>query len=698
MAPATPTGLHVDETTETSIEWQWNAVEGALAYAVQVSMDEMFDDMDMIDHTTENHYTVSELEPDTSVYLRVAAAAGSLEAPLLSAWSTHVTGMSNQPPPMVVPPPDPVSAMFMIPDDAKKMYPMIPDESDDKEEAMASVNSEMMVTSNTTAVVVPMNFMEDAMPSPVKLHEGDNMPFQYVNWEAMQSQVVDTGVTFKIMRVTLGASQEMEPTGDVAYVTCGPFACVEGMDAPDIGIADSAACEGWDPSLELMPGVIDPLGTDDADADGTADDAIAGGFDLGWVYTANTTFSVKHDFGAFDSSGGDVGKGTDSALPAGRSPSAGTTARRDILDGGRTVIDVDGCTSENAGFDLYGDSVGDMDQPGNCFRLSADSRFLSQYSVVLSPKDAGVSWGEIAWDAFKDLKCEAKTFVADEQIDVCELLTAEVDEISGRMSVVPVVGGVTGDGANGVVAGRLAGFDLVLPISQTRWTALNYYDTTTSSRTDTDDLYDRTDIGTTGENAAGRADDINRAGRVNGYTDPATGEDSHRVWIEIHDEDGDPMYGDLGKVDASATTELANRGNAADRTAAPGPDTRTADTPTGYGGDDRAENYFDQGNDAIGCSDEDGGEKSGTTNQGTGTAARALSNGNGTLCDAEDVEIPTSVTFTDGMGFNCAVPRSYTLTCQWDSSGGRKAGTIGATRAQTLTQADADDFVSCTVS
>ena len=571
---------------------------------------------------------------------------------------------------------------------------MEPDEETDKDKAMAHVNNDMEVEVNMTATLLPL-FVEGA--SHVVLIEGENMPFSHVTWSAMQSQVVTTGAQFMATPVMIGANQVPMQVGDPVYVTCGPFECAESMDAPEISIENSAACEGWDPSLELMAGVVDPKGEPD-DEDSTTTE-VAKGFDLGWVYTANTTFSVKHDFGAFDSSGGDVKKGTSKPLPAGRSPSAGTTVRRDIMDGGRTVIDVNGCTEEDAGSGLYGDNVGDLDQPGNCFRLSGASRFLSQYSVVLSPKDAGVSWGEIAWDAFKELKCEPKTFVADEQIDVCELLEAEVDEISGRMSVVPVVGGVSGDGANGVDATRLAGFDLVLPISQTRWTALNYYDTTTPGATDTNDLYDRTDIGTTGDTAAAKGDDINRAGRVNGYTDPAAGDDSHRVWVEIHDNDGDPMYGDLGKVDAFNTTELGGRGNTTDRATAPTADTRIAASPAAYGGDDQADNYFGaSGNDVRKCSADDGGEKSSTTNQGTGTAARALSNGNGTLCDAEDVEIETSVTFTDGMGFKCAVKRSYTLTCQWDSSGGRKAGTIGSTRAQTLTQADADDFVSCKVS
>ncbi len=105
--PATPTGLHVDETTATSITWHWNAVEGALGYAVQVSMDETFDDTDQIAITQETSFTATPVPPETSVYLRVrsgtgtpealaaALATGSLEGLLLSDWSTHVTGMTT---------------------------------------------------------------------------------------------------------------------------------------------------------------------------------------------------------------------------------------------------------------------------------------------------------------------------------------------------------------------------------------------------------------------------------------------------------------------------------------------------------------------------------------------------------------------------------------------------------------------------
>ena len=110
--PATPTGLMVSGATETSITWTWNAVEGATGYVVQANTDEMWDDTDtviftvggaMVPFTTETTYTASDLEAGTTMYVRVAAAA--VDAPLVSAFSTHVTGMAAAPPPEPAPPP-----------------------------------------------------------------------------------------------------------------------------------------------------------------------------------------------------------------------------------------------------------------------------------------------------------------------------------------------------------------------------------------------------------------------------------------------------------------------------------------------------------------------------------------------------------------------------------------------------------------
>ena len=106
--PAVPVGLRISASGVDSITWTWNAVEGATGYVVQSNMDEMWDETDtvlfgLVPVTTETTYTRTGLEPGTTVYARVAAAAGTAEAPLVSAFSTHVTGMTMaaepEPPP-----------------------------------------------------------------------------------------------------------------------------------------------------------------------------------------------------------------------------------------------------------------------------------------------------------------------------------------------------------------------------------------------------------------------------------------------------------------------------------------------------------------------------------------------------------------------------------------------------------------------
>ncbi len=109
--PATPTGLEVSDRGSDFIEWSWDPVPGALGYVVQVSTDAMFDDailgnaetvlFDGLPFTTETSYTAADLEAGATLYVRVAAAAGTPTAPLVSAFTTHATGMT----PAVAPPP-----------------------------------------------------------------------------------------------------------------------------------------------------------------------------------------------------------------------------------------------------------------------------------------------------------------------------------------------------------------------------------------------------------------------------------------------------------------------------------------------------------------------------------------------------------------------------------------------------------------
>ena len=111
------------------------------------------------------------------MFVRVAAAVGTLEAPLLSAFTTHVTGMSAMPPPEPEPEPeapDPIMVTFSLEkgDYLEAGKGQGSAEKADPERAMASVNPKIMVMSNTDALIEPM-FMEDA--SAVRVAKSEEM-------------------------------------------------------------------------------------------------------------------------------------------------------------------------------------------------------------------------------------------------------------------------------------------------------------------------------------------------------------------------------------------------------------------------------------------------------------------------------------------------------------------------------------------
>ena len=149
------------------------------------------------------------------------------------------------PPPEPEPEPeplDPVMVTFSLSEDAKNQNFMVALAGGDEKTAMAMVNTAIMVESNVTAIITPM-FVEGAAGVTV-MAAADNMPFAYVDWGRLQADVVSDGATFMVQRATVGANQEMEPTGDAAYVTCGPFECADGMDVPEITLANST-CSMW---------------------------------------------------------------------------------------------------------------------------------------------------------------------------------------------------------------------------------------------------------------------------------------------------------------------------------------------------------------------------------------------------------------------------------------------------------------------
>ena len=687
-APATPTGLHVDETTETTIEYHWNAVEGAIGYAVQISMDEMFGADDQIVPTAETHYEVGPLPPMTSVYVRVAAAAGTLEAPVLSDWSTHVTGMTAMPPPPPPPPaPDPVSVTFMAPDGE---FPMVPDDDDDEATAMADVNSKMMVESNTSAVITPM-FVDGA--TGVSVDAGMNMPFSYVSWSAMQSMVVTDGVTFMVQRTTVGANQEMEPTGDVAYVTCGPFECAEGDMAPELSIANSSMCTDWDPSVEVQVGKVD----NDVIAPDTGEEATDGvntndGIDLGIVTSSSLKMNVKHVM-----SGVSAGTNSETTVEA-ASGSSKTLAMKAIS--GVITVDADADVGDTAGIDESEvcDNTYDegtlTDRPKGCFRLigpgamgrdaAKGPNYLSGWSIELSPLGADVAWGNVDWDEnpFKDLKCEGTDpiMVAD-HVDVCDMFETEVSMATGR-GWKPTV--VFGDTTNQVImwsAGATAasGHERMF---KTLW-----FDDNLNGKIKNDATSAAQADRVTALAASGVADAPPTNGMHDLYNQNGVTSNINKIWELLTDSDGDLLAGagDLGKADLVSDSDnprtADNETTIALEACASGVTwraTTAAQIVSGCGGTDgtdgaaateqtgqvktnpdgKADNYpMTEANfsDFRGCSEDDGGDDA-----------------DGSECDAE-WEHDVTITFADGT-FGCTATRDITVSCTWDADGGMRTG------------------------
>ena len=702
QAPATPTGLHVDEVTVDSITWHWTASEGAIGYAVQFSLDEMFDDTDMIGLTLETSFTATPVPPETNVYLRVAAGVGTPEAItaavtmgdlsglVLSDWSTHVTGRTDMipvPPPPPPPTPDPVMATFSVPDDADDPYPLVPDDDDDEATAMAMVNTEMMVESNTTAVITPM-FVDGA--TGVSVDAGMNTPFSYVDWNLMQTMVLSDGATFMVQRTTLGANQEMEPTGDVMYVTCGPFECMEGEDAPELSIANSKTCTNWDPSVSIEVGkvdndVIDPdSGEESTDGVNTND-----GIDLGIVTSSSIAMTVTHVFSG-------VSSGTNSETETEAAKGSDKTLAMAAVDG---VITVDADEDDGATTGINEMMVCDntydtedvsmkADRPAGCFRLIGPGAmgrdaakgpdYLAGWNIELSPMDADVSWGDVEWeeDPFEDLTCgDADPIMVADHVDICDMFDSEVSYATGKGWKPDVI-----FGENNQVIMWSAG--ATKAASGEQYFKTLWFDDNLNGKIKKDAGTAVQADRTTALTASGVTDAPPANGLHDLYNQNATAGNITKIWQLLTDSDMDLLdsVGDLGKsdlvsdeddystpdnettiaveacdddVDWIKGTTAANSGCGTAGTAA------TAVTPAQVmtHPDGNADNYPDSTatSDFRSCSEDDGGDDA-----------------DGTECDAE-WEMDVEILFADGT-FGCTATREITVSCTWDADGGMRTG------------------------
>ena len=247
----------------------------------------------------------------------------------------------------------------------------------------------------------------------------------------------------------------MEPTGDVQYVTCGPFNCADGMDAPVPSLADSAVCTAWDPTVEFEIGKVDNdvlgPGNTGAIAEGSELES-NDGIDLGIVTSSTLEMNVKHLFDGVTN-----GTNTSKIVEA-------ATGTDKILEmsaiGGPAFItvnaEVDDTATENINESVVCDNTyasEDVslkeDRPGgkNCFRLigpganakgndpSEGANYLAGWTIELSPVDADVTWGNVDWeeDPFEDLTCGASDpIVVADRVDVCSMFDDEVAYATGR--------------------------------------------------------------------------------------------------------------------------------------------------------------------------------------------------------------------------------------------------------------------------
>ena len=557
---------------------------------------------------------------------------------LMSMWTTHATGMSMaEPPPPPPPAPDPVMVTFSL--DKGHYLEALPGRN--AATAKASVNPKIMVESNSDAIITP-TWMDDA--NGVSVMEGDNMPFGRVDWELLQSKVLDEGATFMIQRATLGANQEMEPKDDVAYVTCGPFECSESSNdgpppVPVPSIANSPVCNDFETADAILQvGFVDNDGANISPTDYTAStDATAianDGVDVGWVTDSKVAMTVKHHFSGvargknFSATGVEAKKGSSMALAMTNHVQGATATSTTINDAdfeGALLVGTlaDGGTDglDPCADDEYTEPRAGLHKPDSCFRVTAagDAKtginYLGGYSIEFAAEGAGVSWGNVARspDPFKDLKCESKSFMATEvmEADVCDLFEDEVDAAMAKKwggSKGTTVTFLGGDSST-VRPPRSTGYSPLSATASLHLLALQIEAPAAESRRFASLWYNDNDKRTDSK------DNSNH----NLYADAAA-----PLHIELVDEDGDPKYGDFGKVDFA-------KKNAAGTAHVLGED-GTAESPAG------------------------------------GESKCVHSDGEG--CDSM-LEETITVTFDAGLAIGCSPKREVTISCEWDASGER---------------------------
>ena len=467
-------------------------------------------------------------------------------------------------------------------------------------------------------------------------------------------------------------------------MTCGPFECAMGLEAPEITIANSPKCTNWDPTVELHMGLVDNdvLNTQGDDGDDTAND----GIDLGWVTSSNLDMTVEHIFegvarGSNGSAESKAKKGDDKSLP-GANFSTAITADADAID---AADDNDAVDAVIACVPDFGETEGDSTQgganypgrtrsgifkPANCIRLTGlgaagkataktkGPDWLSGYTLEMSATGADVDWGsEVDWDEdpFENQTCDSVTVAAADYLDVCSLFEEEVAQATNFEDDWTFTAIWAADATDADA------------FRATMWTL--------GLKTDDDDepvagperfstLWFDDDLDTKIKN---ENDDrpVAAAGRdlhdlYNNNEDEANLE---VVWQLMTNTDGSPNRDDFGKVDLLSDEDDDDTTD--DETVVPGNPDGNADN---YDADTRAFR------DIRKCSDDDGDG-----------------------CDAEWSET-FAITFADGT-FGCTAMASVTVECEWDAQGtlGQKRGEAQDTFTPNADPSNSSSFYKCTV-
>ncbi len=236
---------------------------------------------------------------------------------------------------------------------------------------------------------------------------------------------------------------------------------------------------------------------------------------------------------------------------------------------------------------------------------------LEDYSIELSAKGVSVARGKIEWDAVKDLTCDSGMAAAADQVDVCSLFEDEVDRAieagwaGGSEYMANFAEDITTPDAG-------VGGDATLTWEiESRGKTLQFHAIWYAN--DGDDGADAVDL---------YADSDDPMDATGGEGDPAVRDG---LIVQLLDQDGDPMVGDIGKIDRRRIGTDGEMKNAR-------PDA-----------DGKADNDSD-GNAA--CSDDDGGDG----------------------CDAEQF-IDVELAFEFGTAFKCEAERTVQVECTWNAQG-----------------------------